>query len=282
MPPENDNPQTDQTQDQATPPPSDTPLWQQALEGDDAEGQGAAEGEGGSDHAVIPTKPAAGAAQVTPPLTPELLQQLMTGAATSAVQATQAQQQPQGMTEEEFRRVFNVYNPDKALFDAMGWEMTPEKVAILTQAFQGSARQAATMAAYQLEAYKQEIAKRLAPIAAYMEEAQMEKQKSRFLSKYPDLKGLEPLLVRIKDSFIREGRRFKTEDEAFQAVAEAAREVKQQILSANGGAAVGQSQTQRQPTSSQRMAPLSGGGQGGAGDSGAAGAEKPYWQKVLG
>lgn len=251
------------------------------LGADEGEGSGGEGTESGQTQPASTTTAAPPAA--TPPPTQTLgldkdtLQQLLTTAVASGVQATKPEQQ---MSDEEYRKMFNIYGPTVDQLQNLGIEATPERVALFDQMMQSVARQAVTMSKYQMELYKRQIAEELAPMAQFIQEARQNQLRDRFFAKHPDLKGLEPLLVTIRDHFIKEGRKFSSEEEAFQAVADKANSIRSSLTGGTGGGAAA-GQTQR-PTPTRGMTRLSSGGQGGAGDRGAAGADKPLWQKVLG
>jgi len=202
-------------------------------------------------------------------------------------QAQQNQQQP-APTQEELDQLFNVYKPAAEHLVALGIEPTPERIKVVGDWLQGASKQAASVASFQLAhvvgQLKQELAQQLGPVMAFYQQQAAEGMKQRFYGKYPNLKGIEPLLLRIKDSFTLQQRKFKTEDEAFKAVADEALATLSSVgvtLGAdganNGGASPQQNQNGLRPS---RMPALSGGGQGGAGDGTSIG-QKKNWQKVL-
>jgi hypothetical protein len=114
------------------------------------------------------------------------------------------------------------------------------------------------------------------PALQMAEERNMEKLKTEFFEKHEDLKGYEPLLVLIRDQFVAKGIQFKTKEEAFKAVADAAREHIQKIPGLQGGAGSGTSNGAGSSkldgkAGNSRMPNLSEGkGQSGAGDQGGA------------
>lgn len=193
------------------------------------------------------------------------------------------------LTEADVDKMFNVYKVAEPVLAQLGLEATPERVAVMNQILQGVAKQAQTVAAFQANYVRQQLEQQFAPVLQFIQQQRLSEMKSRFFVKHPNLTGYEPLLVRIKDSFVAQGRSFNNEDEAFKAVSEEAYTLlkgmgvdpdKQQTQQGQQQQANGQ---QQQTTTSQ-MTTLSGGGQGGAGDAGRGGASSqgPNWRKYHG
>lgn len=192
----------------------------------------------------------------------------------------QQQQQPQ-MSQEEFDKTFNIYKPSPETWRAIRGEDEGQAIEALTTMLHGAAKQATTIASYLLNHEVQQLKDFIQPAIQMAQEKQLEAMKVEFFEKNQDLKGLDPLLVLIRDQFVAKGTKFKTKDEAFKAVAEEARKQIEAIpglKAANAAnlAAAGQNTQQGQQgqqTSQQtarKMPALSGGqGQRGAGDTGA-------------
>lgn len=205
----------------------------------------------------------------------ETLAQIMGQAMTQAQQAAAQQQQQPVYTEEDYRKMFNVYRVGADHLKAMGFpDPTDEQITAFNEVLQGLSRQSVTVAAYQLAMEQQRLQQQYAPVQQFVQAQQLEAQKQRFFEKHPDLKGLDLLLLKVKDSFVKEGRRYKNEEEAFQAVANEARQIVKQTRDAAGVAGT-------QPNPTKQMTTLSGGGQGGAGDTRSSGGERPNWVKAL-
>jgi hypothetical protein len=183
------------------------------------------------------------------------------------------------MTQEEFDRTFNIYRPTEQDLDALFGEDRPTAVKTLTNMLHKASTQATTIASHLIAHELQQLKSQLNPALQFVQERQMEQMKTRFFKQNPDLEGLEPLLVLIRDQMVAQGRQFGTEDEAFKAVAEEARKHMEAIPGlktakpGQGAAQAAQGQSQNQQQSGQparRMPALSGGqGQSGAGDSSA-------------
>lgn len=202
-------------------------------------------------------------------LTEEVLAKLAQNIATAS---RPPEQQPQ-MTQEEFDKMFNIYRPNEELLARVLGEDKAQAVQAVQEMLHGAARQATTIASHLVQNEVQQLRQLIAPALAIAEEKQMEAMKVEFFEQYKDLKGMEPILVLIRDQFKGQGRTFKTKEEAFKAVAEEARKQIEAIpglkaASVASAAAGSQQQTQGQAS---KMPGLSGGkGQSGAGDGGAA------------
>lgn len=219
----------------------------------------------------------------TPQLTPEQIRELAAGVA----RGMQPQQQPQ-MTEEEFNKLFNIVNPSEDQLGAIFGEDKKVALATLRELLHGTARQATTLAAFHLTQELQKIQQMVQPALKLAETQELDKLKGEFFEFAPDLKGLEPLLLEIRNSFIAQGKQFDNKDSAFKAVAEAARgilakipgyQVGQSGQSGNGNSGAGQGQQRQQQ--STRMPALSGKGQGG-GTTGGSSATKSTAERIFG
>lgn len=204
--------------------------------------------------------------------------------------ARQTQSAPaKQLTEDELNKMFNVYKASEAQILALGLEVTPERIAVMNEMLQGAARQAASVSSFHtaqlMEQLREEIKTQFNPVAAFVQQQHAEQMKARFYTAYPNLKGLEPLLVKIRDSFMQQGKRFASEAEAFKAVAEEAqKDIKSMgmtLPTAQGGGGNEAPATNTNGRRSSGMPTLSGGGQGGAGDSARSANQVKGWQKAL-
>lgn len=207
-------------------------------------------------------------------LTKEQLQELVQGATAGVAQQFQQQGQQQGqMSQEEFEKAFQFYKPSPALLEKFGGQ---EALPLLMELRDGLVRQALTMAAHYHQMQLREFEGRINPQLSAAQEVHMARMRDKFMEEYPDLKNCEPLLVEIRDSLLASGVRFKTQKEAFDAVATKARSILKSLApqgQQQQGAAGGQ-----QRGSTNNMSTVSSGGQGGVGaGSGSGGGKKPSW-----
>lgn len=216
-------------------------------------------------------------------LTEELLSRMGENIA-KAIQPQPAAEKPPTMSQEEFDQMFNIYRPNKEVWAAIRGEDEGAALQALTTMLHGSAKQATTIASHLIQNELAQLKQILQPALAMAEERTQTTLKEEFFKAHPDLKGLEPILVLIRDKMIASGRRFKTKEEAFKAVAE---EAKAQVAAIPGlrqnGAAAGGAPAGQPAGQTARMPSLSGGkGQAGAGDaSGSTGGAKTSTAKKI-
>jgi hypothetical protein len=201
-------------------------------------------------------------------------------------QAPQGQPQQQQLSEEEFNKMFNVVKPTAEQWQAVRGDDPEAALRALTDLLHGSAKQAATLAAFHTMQEVQKIQQMLQPALKMAQAQELNQMKEEFFVAYPNLKGLEPLLMQIRDSFIVQKRIFDTKEAAFKAVAEEAQNLLSKIpgyqQGGNSNGAGGQSGQPQKQQQGRQMPTLSGKGQGGgAGGSGSAG-PKSTAEKIFG
>lgn len=196
----------------------------------------------------------------------ETLEQVVKTLAQQNQVQQQQQQQPQ-MTQEEFDKMFNVFKLPADFLTQLRHEDPVVATGALTTMIQGIVRQAATLSAFHTTQELQKLQGQLSPALEFVQTQQMDRLKNEFFEAYPNLKGLEPLLLQIRDSLIKEGKNFKSKEDAFKAVAERAQEILSKIPGYTGGNTTNNAGGQQQQASGQqqtrRMPSLSGQGQGG-------------------
>lgn len=195
-------------------------------------------------------------------------------------QPQQATQQDQkGWTQEDFDNAFKVIKvtpQDVAMIRAALAEGGKDEdlIAALQPLLQGSARQAAAIADYQMKLIQQQLLSQITPLHRYMSAQNEQAARVEFFEKYKDLKPYEPLVEAIVQKVKETG--FKgTKQQGFEFVAKQARAVIAGLP--NGKPAAGQQQqTTQQPAKPSKMSALStGGGQGGAGRGQSGGKKSP-------
>jgi hypothetical protein len=191
---------------------------------------------------------------------------------------------PAQLSQEDIDKAFNVYRVAEQELANLGIEPTPEKIKHFNGILQGLARQAATVAHYQVQVALKQLQDSIGPMQEYVAQQRVEQMKTRFFEQFSHLKSYEPLLLLIRDSYIQQGRKFNSEKELFEAVSKDAEtklkevgidveKIKQQSSAQKGGAKPG--------STSSKMTTLSGGGQGGAGDNTKGSDKVPNWRRVL-
>ncbi len=228
-----------------------------------------------------PAAPATPSGPAPVQLSPEMLQQLVTGVA-SAVAPTA---QPQAPTQEQLDKMFNVHRVDAEALKAWGWENPSEaQVAAINAYGQAIAKQAASVAAFQLALARKELESVLSPIQQHFEEQRVKAAEDRFYTKYPGLKEYAPLVMQIGQAIASSGKTWQNEDAAFtDVVNETVRVLKSvgvDITSKLGTSGAQAPQPPNQPNPNG-MPQLSAGGQGGAGGAPASGGNEPRWKKAL-
>lgn len=176
-----------------------------------------------------------------------------------------AAEPPKELDPAEFEQKFNVFRPTAKHWQALRGDDENAAVAALTEMLQGASKQAVTLALFGANQQISQLQEQFKPALSFAEQKSMENLKNEFFETYQDLKGLEPLLLTIRDSLIKEGAQFKTKDEAFKAVADKAYTLMETVPGFKRGVETGGKAQSKQSTS--RMPALSGaGGQGGTGD----------------
>jgi len=237
---------------------------------------------------VAPGSPGAPTGNVAPPpilMDQATVQQLIAGVTANS----QPQQQTPPPTQEELDKMFNVFKvTPQLLTEQLGIENPTEaQLNFYNNLAQGAARQAATIASMAIAMEVKRLQDQYAPFQAFVEQQQQAKLVDMFFGKYPNLKGYEPLLSKVRDSYLQQGRKFKNEDEAFKTIAEDTVAILRstpgvdvsKLLEGTAATPNGAAPQQPQPNPT-RMPTLSGGGQGGAGDANK-GDSIPNWKKAL-
>ena len=192
--------------------------------------------------------------------------------------------QPQ-MTEQQMRQALNVYEPTAEIVEAIRQGGEPA-VAALQQVVQGAVKQAVTLASLVLEKKMAEVDQRYSPAVNMAQEAQMKQQADRFFGKYPKFKGMEPLLMQIRDSMVARKLQFPNEEAAFEAVSQQADSILK-MLPGGGNTPNTAGQQTQQPAGVKNQQPkpnmptLSGKGTGGAPANGTV-AKQSTAQKIFG
>lgn len=182
-----------------------------------------------------------------------------------AQELRQPQQQAPQMTEQEFNRLFNVYQPTPELWQALRGDDPATAVQALSTMLQGAVKQAATLAAFHTQQELQRVQEMVQPALSMARERQNEQMKTEFFGQYPDLKGYEPLLLQVRDALLSQGLGNLSKEKAFETVAQRTREILQKIPGLQQGGQAGQTQQAggRQASTAKRQMPtLSGKGQG--------------------
>ena len=174
---------------------------------------------GGQPPQAQPAQTAPQASQVgqQPPLTAESIAQ--------AIRMSQQQpaQQPE-YTAEQFKRDFGVVEVDKPLMDAMfGMDAQPEQVEAMNQLVKQIVGMSLKMADYRTQqALKQglePLSKKLTPLEQKYQEYQNSQFTQQFFSKYNHLKNFNPIVKTVVSQLQSSGQKFKTAEQAMQAIA---------------------------------------------------------------
>lgn len=189
-------------------------------------------------------------------------------------QPVQQQEEPQ-MSEEEFNRRLNVYQPTPQLLKAIREGDEVAALSELTAMVQGITRYAATLSGLAMQQRMAEMDKRYQPALSHAQAQQMKQWKEDFTKQFPDLAPYEALGENVVAALKAEGAKFKTIDEAFGEVSKRMRTVLKQMgidasktANQNGSNAGIAAQTQQGQQT--RMSTLSGGGQGAGNSTGQA------------
>jgi len=201
---------------------------------------------------------------------------------TEAVKAAQPPPPPKQYTEEELRQALNIFQASDSHLKQLGLEATPEKVEALNTILQAVAKQATSVATFELKAAIDTITEKLRPVYQYMDQSRMESMKTRFFSKHKDLEGLEPLVVVAHQNLKARGVKFDGEDAAFKAVAEETRALLSKLPGFKDGkrGETRPKNEEKRPMPPRKMPTLSSGGQGGAGDRSGQ-PSGPKWKSVF-
>lgn len=207
--------------------------------------------------------PPAGTAPAPVPLDRQTIESIVQG----AVRGVQPPAQPPPFDQAKFERDFQVakVTPDDMKILSEGGE---KAVAHMQDMLQRPAKQALTMANFLIQQSLQQFRQELAP---YMEFANASREtmfRQEFLGQNADLKDYEPIVHEVINKLQAAGVR-GTKEEIFKKVSDEARRLIQVATKGNVPPTSGTppptgGQQPSQPTS-PRMTPLSGGGQGGAG-----------------
>lgn len=234
---------------------------------------GAAAGKSGSAAAPSTQQPAAGAEPRRIELTEELLTQMGKNIGESVAGAMKPPEAQPTMTQEQFDKMFKIFRPTTEQWQALRGDDEQAALGALTEMLQGGSTQAVTIATHLLTHEMEQMRQQFAPAMKMAQERELEALKVEFFKQNEDLKGMDPLLELVRDQFVAKGMKFKSKDEAFKAVADAARAQIEKIPGLKNGIANipannGGGQGTGQPGT--KMPALSGGkGQTGAGDGGA-------------
>ena len=244
-----------------------------ASDGETGTGGGAGAADGRAAASGTPPNPNGGDGKMIQ-LTEEMLGTMGQKIAES-IKGAGAPAQEKQVTQEEFDKMFNIYRPTEQLLAYLRSDDPKVVIAAYQELAHGAARQAVTIASHLIANQIAEIRGQFQPAMDMAQERAMEQAKTEFFEKNPDLKGLDPLLVLIRDQMVAKGVKFKTKEEAFKAVADEARKQMEALpglrTGANGGAGGAGAAGQGAGNPPSRMPTLSGGkGSGGAGDGAAA------------
>lgn len=187
----------------------------------------------------------------------------------------QQTQQPKPMSPEEFRRHYEIPQIDAATYEAILGTTPdkPERVAALDNVLTGYMRAGIKMGQdlmqARLQQLEQQFESRLGPVFQAHQQQQEQAVISRFTTTFPDLANEMALVNDVKDAMIARGMKFGSEQEMFQAVGAATR----QLITRLRGAPAGGNQTQpggsqpgggTQKPPARTMTPSMQGGRGGS------------------
>lgn len=208
-------------------------------------------------------------AQASPGLSKDDVAEILRKANVGQAPPQPATPQQQNISEEDFNKMFNVHRADeKFLRDLLGLDpetqVAPERLAAFNQYGQALVRQAVTMAAFQIDAIKQELTKQMSPAVTFAQQQEHERLKTEFFKTNEDLKPYEPLVTEVYQRLAASGWK-GSKEEAFKTIADNARTILKQLpgdlLSQQSSP---ESQT-KAPKPAHKMSTVSSGGQGGAG-----------------
>lgn len=157
------------------------------------------------------------------PQQPQLTPEAIAEAVALRQQQPQQPQQPE-YTEEQFKKDFGIVEIDKPLMDAMfGMDSQPEQVEAMNQLVKQIVSMSLRMADHRTN---QTLTQRLGPITQQLtplQEKYKEYQNSQFTqqfyTKYQHLKNFNPIIKNVISNLQLSGQKFKTADEAMQAIA---------------------------------------------------------------
>lgn len=203
----------------------------------------------------------------------DILQAVLPETVRHATAAAAPRQPPQQLTEEEYNRAFNVYQPDEQLINDLRSEDPKVAVRAITKLRDGLIRQAMTMAETRVQMIRDQLLnEHITPINTYVTEQQAASFRSDFFRKYPDLEPYETIVDAVAAKLQQNGFTASSRDDAFKRYAsESKRAVQVLLAKANK---TGQGKTGSAPQGGKRMSTLSGGGQGGSSRPGAAAGAK--------
>lgn len=180
---------------------------------------------------------------------------------------------PRQMTDAEWNERYKIQTIDAKVITALMDTDPAKAAAVLNSIMTGNMRSAVLMAKdmfeSQLKTYRDEVAPDISAWRTHQAEIREQKAQDAFYKKYPDLANERELVKEMTDALhgkIKTGQiSFKTEAEAFEAVAQASRKLLARMNKSGGNGAAGtgtQSQQQQQSSSRQMTAASSAGHQG--------------------
>lgn len=199
-------------------------------------------------------------------MTPEMLAQITAQRQQSA--QPQPQPQPQ-LSEADFVRHFNIFQANDQVYESiLGVKPDrPEQVKALDDALQGVARQAVTIARFEMANKVKELQAQLQPINKSLQQQKETEYATRFYAQNTDLKDYEPMLREIVDAARARNMKFASDQEAMKYVADTARRLLGKTVPVPGqapGSVSNPAQTIQAPGARQ-MTPVSMGGRSGQG-----------------
>lgn len=239
--------------------------------GDDAgAGTGAVDDTGGDAAAAAQ----ATATPATTGLSKDDIIDILKEAGVSQAPAPATQQPPAAapqLSQEDYNRMFNVWQPDAGLVAQLRDEDPAKAIQAMVALRDGLVRQALTMADFRIRQMVDGMQKdHIAPMQQFMEEAREEKYRNEFFDKHADLRPYEEIADAVSAKLIGNGLK-GTKDHVFSEIAKATRAVVKKLLAANGGK---EATPPTEGAKRSKMSTLIGGGQSGGKQTSGAGAAK--------
>lgn len=189
----------------------------------------------------------------------------------AATQPSSQHREP-SLTQEEYDRIFNVWQPNTELLEQLRSEDKPTALKALAALRDGLIKQASTIAEARLQNLVKEMReKELAPLSAFYQEQQNIALEREFFAEHKDLEPFKEVVDAVSAKVFSDGKKY-SKTEAFNMAASASREVVKRMLAASGGKLPNGSSS---GGTGRRMSTLTSGGQGGGSKGGGQPARKP-------
>jgi hypothetical protein len=168
------------------------------------------------------------------------------------------------LSPEDYKKLFNVWEPDTETLKTFGLADNPAGVEAFTKLRDGLIRQATTMAEARIKHFVDELREsELAPMRAFVEEQRAIALHNEFYGKYDDLKDYEPLVDAVSAKLLSKGTKFKSKEDVFEQTATEARNLIKQLKGTAPGTDVSAQRTPQKQRS--KMSTLTTGGQSSGG-----------------